>query len=530
MITFAVAAPALSLVLAQIVARRAGLVGRICLAGVTLAFVAAIGLLARVLIAPGGASAAGPLALHADRLTVAMLLLVLGVSALAQAYALRNLAGSPQQSRFVRTTALTTSAVALTVSAAHLLLLLVGWELTSLGLLAIVGQRRELPLAREGLRRAARSLLLGDGALLLAGALIWRSAGDVSLVHLHRVALALAHAKLPILVGTLPAAPCVAALLTVAAAARAAQLPRQSWLAATVTTPTPASAMLHAGLVNAGGFLLVRLSPVFADGPTGPVMAVTIGLATALYGGTLSLSRPDVKGSLAQSTSAQMGFMLMACGVGAYAAAIVHLIGHGLYKASAFLGADGAVAAQTAKRSAPALPSAPAPQRGTLVAVAALSAAAMAAALASFAHVALADRGAIVPLAFAWAAAVTVSSGLLTGSRLPRAAVLLMATTASVAYAGLLALLTAYLHLAAGSTYTLPLTLTLPIIALAFLAAWALAAGATGLVGQLRARLYPYLLDLGSVRIRPVAVASARAGLARPAEQPARLSEQGAAA
>jgi NADH:ubiquinone oxidoreductase subunit 5 (subunit L)/multisubunit Na+/H+ antiporter MnhA subunit len=530
MITFAVAAPALSLVLAELLARRVGLAGRICLTGVTLAFAAAVGLLAQVLIGSQAASGAGPLALHADRLTVAMLLLVLGVSALAQAYALRNLAGSPQQRRFIRTTALTTSAVALTVSAEHLLLLLVGWELTSLGLLAIVGQRRELPLAREGLGRAARSLLLGDGALLLAGALIWRSAGDASLVQLHRVALALAHAKLPILLGTLPAGPCVAALLTVAAAARAAQLPGQSWLAATVTTPTPASAMLHAGLVNAGGFLLVRLAPVFADGPTGPVLAVTIGLATAIYGGTLSLSRPDVKGSLAQSTSAQMGFMLMACGLGAYAAAIVHLIGHGLYKASAFLGADGAVAAQTAKRRAPALRSDSAPPRGTLVAVAVLSAGAMAAALASFAQVALADRGAIVPLAFAWAAAVTVSSGLLTGSRLPRSTVLILATAASIAYAGLLALLTAYLHLAAGATYTLPLTLTLPIIALAFLAAWTLTAGATGLAGRLRARLYPYLLDRGSVRVRPATGLHTRAGLLRPAEQPARLSEQGAAA
>ena len=530
MITFAVAAPALSLVLAELLARRVGLAGRICLTGVTLAFAAAVGLLAQVLIGSQAASGAGPLALHADRLTVAMLLLVLGVSALAQAYALRNLAGSPQQRRFIRTTALTTSAVALTVSAEHLLLLLVGWELTSLGLLAIVGQRRELPLAREGLGRAARSLLLGDGALLLAGALIWRSAGDASLVQLHRVALALAHAKLPILLGTLPAGPCVAALLTVAAAARAAQLPGQSWLAATVTTPTPASAMLHAGLVNAGGFLLVRLAPVFADGPTGPVLAVTIGLATAIYGGTLSLSRTDVKGSLAQSTSAQMGFMLMACGLGAYAAAIVHLIGHGLYKASAFLGADGAVAAQTAKRRAPALRSDSAPPRGTLVAVAVLSAGAMAAALASFAQVALADRGAIVPLAFAWAAAVTVSSGLLTGSRLPRSTVLILATAASIAYAGLLALLTAYLHLAAGATYTLPLTLTLPIIALAFLAAWTLTVGATGLAGRLRTRLYPYLLDRGSVRVRPATGLHTRAGLLRPAEQPARLSEQGAAA
>ena len=523
--------PALSLVLAELLTRRSELTGRICLAGVSLALTLAAALVVRALIGPPATSVAGPLSLTAGRLSAAMLVLVLGVSALVQAFALRNLSGASEQPRLIRTTALVTSAVALTVTAAHLVLLLLGWELTTLGLLAVVGQRRELPLAREGLRRGARALLAGDAALLLAGALIWRSAGDASLSHLHRVALALGHARLPMPLFALPAAPCVAVLLTLAAAARAAQLPGQSWLAATVTTPTPASAMLHAGLVNAGGFLLVRLAPVFADGPAGPALAVTIGLLTALYASTLSLTRPDVKGGLAQSTSAQMGFMLMACGLGAYAAAIAHLIGHGLYKASAFLAADGAVAAHTAKRAGPRPEPGAGPAPAVLAAVASVCAAAMLAALASFARPALSEPGAVVPLCFAWAAAVTVSASLLRRALLPVTVVLAMGALVLTAYCGLLAALSAYLRLPDPGSHTLPLVFTLPAIAAAFLALQALLSPARGIGRVLEPRLYPRLLELGGVCVRPLpSRGAARTLLRRPAEQPARLAEQGAAA
>lgn len=522
--------PALSLVLAELLTRRSELTGRICLAGVSLSLTLAAALVVCALIGPPATSVAGPLSLTAGRLSAAMLVLVLGVSALVQAFALRNLSGASEQPRLIRTTALVTSAVALTVTAAHLVLLLLGWELTTLGLLAVVGQRRQLPLAREGLRRTARVLLAGDAALLCAGALIWHSAGDASLSHLHHVAVALSHAKLPLLVVALPAAPCVAVLLTLAAAARAAQLPGQSWLAASVTTPTPASAMLHAGLVNAGGFLLVRCAPVFADGPAGPALAVTIGLVTALYASTLSLTRPDVKGGLAQSTSAQMGFMLMACGLGAYAAAIVHLIGHGLYKASAFLAADGAVAAQAAKRAAPAPTRAARPTPAMLIALAAALGCAMLAALASIAHAALAEPGAVVPLSFAWAASLTVGASLLRRALLPAPAVFAMGALALAAYTCLLAALTAYLQIAARGSHTLPLALTLPAIGIAFLALQVLVWAPGDAGAGLRGWLYPRLLELGSTRVTGQGQWPAATLRRRPAEAPARLTEQGAAA
>lgn len=530
-VTLAVITPTLALAFAEILRTRTQVAGRICAAGAALAFALAVLLFAMTLVQAGGASPHGWLGMQSGRLPAAMLLLVLGVSALVQSYALRNLDGAPTQRRFISTAALTTSAVALTVSAAHLVLLLIGWELTSLGLLAIVGQRRDLSIAREGMRRAARSLLVGDAALLLAGALIWRGAGDVSLAHLHRVALILAHERLPGSLSGLLVGPSVAVLLVIAAAARASQLPGQSWLAATVATPTPASAMLHAGLVNAGGFLLVRLAPVFAAGPAGPTLAVTLGLATAVYGGVLSLTRPDVKSGLAHSTSAQMGFMLIACGLGAYAAAIVHLIGHGLYKASVFLSADGTLAANTAKRTAPV----PAPSTSSLLAIVLqaglVCAGAMAAALLSFAHAALEDPGAIVPIAFAWAAAVTLSVSLLRGSHLRRGAILLCGGIACLAYPALLATFTAYLRIDTGAAaYSLPLVAALPVIGACFLAMLALTASDALGLDPLRLALYPMLLELGSVRAR-VAVRRQLLGRARPwATRPVRLSERSAAA
>ncbi len=472
-------------------------------AGVTLAFVLAAGMTLLQLVSGGVQTTGGLLGLRLDRLAEAMLLLVLGVGALVQLYALRNLAGAPEQRRFSAICALTTSAAALTVTADHLLLLVIGWELTTLGLLASIGQRHELPMVREGIRRAAATLLVGDAALLVAAAIIWHTSGDVSLAHLGHVAAALNHARLAILGVAIPAAPCTALLLVVGAAARAAQLPGQSWLAATVTTPTPASAMLHAGLVNAGGFLLVRLAPIFAAGPAGPALAFAIGLATALYAGTLSMIRPDVKGGLAHSTSAQMGFMLLACGLGAYGAAIVHLIGHGLYKANAFLSADGAVAAHAAKRALPVNPPSPTPSAVSRVLLpAVVCAATFTAALLSFAQGALEDPAAMVPVAFACACAVTVSAGLLRGSRLRLVSVLGLAGLSCLAYAALLSTATGFLRPSlSASTHTVGLAVAAPTLIAGFLAVLALIEFRASALDRLRLRLYPLLLELGGVRL-----------------------------
>ena len=102
-------------------------------------------------------------------------------------------------------------------------------------------------------------------------------------------------------------------------------------------TPTPVSALLHAGIVNAGGFLLLRFADLMASAPAVSLVIAAIGALTAVIGSAIMISQTSIKSALAYSTVGQMGFMMLQCGLGAYSAAVVHLVGHSLYKAHAFL-------------------------------------------------------------------------------------------------------------------------------------------------------------------------------------------------
>jgi NAD(P)H-quinone oxidoreductase subunit 5 len=108
-------------------------------------------------------------------------------------------------------------------------------------------------------------------------------------------------------------------------------------------TPTPVSALLHAGIINAGGFLVVRLSDIVTLAPGALLLLAVVGAATALFGALVMLTQNSIKTSLAWSTVAQMGFMVMQCGLGAYAAALLHIVAHSLYKANAFLSSGSVV-------------------------------------------------------------------------------------------------------------------------------------------------------------------------------------------
>src|SRR4029079_4545440 len=118
-------------------------------------------------------------------------------------------------------------------------------------------------------------------------------------------------------------APVIAVLIVVAALSRSAQIPFHRWLPATLAAPTPVSALLHAGVVNGGGVLLVKLSVLSTPPAAGIVIAA--GTASMAYGAVLMLVKPDIKGALAYSTMAQMGFMMLTCGLGLWAAAVIHL-------------------------------------------------------------------------------------------------------------------------------------------------------------------------------------------------------------
>ena len=128
-------------------------------------------------------------------------------------------------------------------------------------------------------------------------------------------------------------------LFALAAILKTAQLPLHGWLIQVMEAPTPVSALLHAGVVNIGGFVLIRLADLIALAPAAQVALVTVGSLTAVLAGLVMLTRISIKVRLAWSTCAQMGFMLMEIGLGLYELALLHLVAHSLYKAHAFLGA-----------------------------------------------------------------------------------------------------------------------------------------------------------------------------------------------
>jgi NAD(P)H-quinone oxidoreductase subunit 5 len=133
--------------------------------------------------------------------------------------------------------------------------------------------------------------------------------------------------------------------LAACAMLKSAQLPFHSWLPDTMETPTPVSAFMHAGIINAGGFLLVRLSPILVAAPLASTVLAVVGAWTAAFGALVMLAQPSVKRALAYSTIAQMGFMILQCGLGAYGLALLHLCAHSLYKAHAFLTAGSTIGA-----------------------------------------------------------------------------------------------------------------------------------------------------------------------------------------
>jgi NADH:ubiquinone oxidoreductase subunit 5 (subunit L)/multisubunit Na+/H+ antiporter MnhA subunit len=219
--------------------------------------------------------------------------------------------------------------------------LLVAWVATSVTLVALLGHKAPWPPAVRSQRLTARGLLVGDLALVLAVVVAIVAVGDLDLRRIGADAAALDAES----IGSISALSIVAFLLVVAGIARSALVPLHGWLPSTLAAPTPVSALLHAGVINGAGVLLIRFSPVFGSSVGAMTLAFAVGIATALFATAIMLVRTDVKGALVWSTSGQMGFMVVQLGVGAFAAALFHIVGHALYKAAMFLGAGGAISA-----------------------------------------------------------------------------------------------------------------------------------------------------------------------------------------
>ena len=312
------------------------LIGRLGAAVAGLGFAGAVGL---AVLAGGGdpvAASAGPLDLEADRLAVVLLLLVFGVSAVVQTFALRYLAGDPRANWFVGGAGLLTAASAGLMTVSSLVGLAVFWTAAGMALCLLLGMYWHLPAARDGVRRTAFAFLVGDLALWSAVAVATVTRGPVDLRSIEPGQLSGGPAAL------------LATLVVIAALSRSAQIPFHRWLPATLTAPTPVSALLHAGILNAGPFLAIRMAFVLDGSRSATTFLLLIGGVTAAFASVSLLTQPSVKVALAYSSAAHMGFMLMVCGMGLYPAALLHLVAHSFYKAHAFLSSGSVIDEQRA--------------------------------------------------------------------------------------------------------------------------------------------------------------------------------------
>ncbi len=285
-----------------------------------------------VLVGGGGRPLVG---LWANQLTVTLLALVCVVGAVVQSFSLRYLQGDRAAPRFFAAANLVVAAMAVVCTSATAAVLVVAWVGAGLAFVMVVGSRPDLPGVQAATRRTLAMFAAGDLALVTALAVTSLRAGNIDLASPLALRSAAGH------LGSMTT--LVAVLVVVAALTRSAQGPLGRWLPGTVSAPTPASALLHAGVVNGGGILLIRLAGLTGGSALVMVGVFSVAGVTAAATAGRMVHQPDVKGSLVHSTIGQMGFMVAECAVGAYLAAVVHLMGHALYKATLFFGSGSQV-------------------------------------------------------------------------------------------------------------------------------------------------------------------------------------------
>lgn len=269
--------------------------------------------------------------LQIDNLALTMAVLVSLLGWVIVHYSARYLNGEPDQPRFVRAMLFTLASVSLLVGSRHLLVIILAWSATSVGMHFLLTFYRERKAAQIVAHKKFIASRMADACSLIALFLVYQASGSLTLDGLA------SHLEgLQALPATLHWA---AALFALAAILKSAQLPLHGWLIQVMEAPTPVSALLHAGVVNIGGFVLIRLANLVALAPAAQILLVVVGSLTAVLAGLVMMTRISVKVRLAWSTCAQMGFMLMEIGLGLYELALLHLLAHSCYKAHAFLSA-----------------------------------------------------------------------------------------------------------------------------------------------------------------------------------------------
>jgi NADH-quinone oxidoreductase subunit L len=265
-----------------------------------------------------------------DPLSVFMMLVVSGVGALIVGYSLGYMDGEDEERRYFAYMALFVFSMLLLVQGGNLLMLLAGWGLVGLSSYLLIGFHHERPSAVAAAKKAFIMNAVGDATMALALFLLIQKTGSLDFDVVFDKVDGLSTTVVVL----------VALGLLGGAVAKSAQLPLQTWLPDAMEGPTPVSALIHAAtMVTAGVYLIVRTSPIFEAAPKVQEVAAGLGAATLLLAGLIALVQTDIKRVIAYSTMSQIGYMFLGAGIGAYSAAMFHLMTHAFFKALLFLGA-----------------------------------------------------------------------------------------------------------------------------------------------------------------------------------------------
>jgi NADH-quinone oxidoreductase subunit L len=270
--------------------------------------------------------------LQLDALSMCFVLLITGVGSLIHIYSIGYMADDPERRKFFAYLNLFLAAMLLLVLADNYLGLYVGWEGVGLASYLLIGFWAHKPSAATAAKKAFVVNRVGDVGLAIALMVMFAYIGSISFAGVFAAAPRLGE-------GILTA---IGLLLLLAACGKSAQVPLQSWLGDAMEGPTPVSALIHAAtMVTAGVYLIVRSGPVFNLAPNAQLGVVIVGAVTLLFGAIVGCAKDDIKKALAASTMSQIGYMVLAAGLGpaGYAFAIMHLLTHGFFKAGLFLGA-----------------------------------------------------------------------------------------------------------------------------------------------------------------------------------------------
>ncbi len=286
-----------------------------------------------------------------DRLTAVMLVLVTTVSTLVHIYTIGYMQGEPGYARFFAYIALFTFSMLMLVMADNLLQLFVFWEAVGLCSYLLIGHWYERPSACAAATKAFLVNRVGDFGFILGLFLVWYSFGSLDYATVFAQAQDLASKTMDVLEpfgGTwdVSVMTMICLLLFTGAVGKSAQVPLHVWLPDAMEGPTPISALIHAAtMVTAGVFMVARLSPLYNLSPTAMTVVALVGALTMMLGATIALTQTDIKRVVAYSTMSQLGYMVMACGLGAYGAGMYHLLTHGAFKALLFLGCGSVIIA-----------------------------------------------------------------------------------------------------------------------------------------------------------------------------------------